>query len=103
MIKNYPLYIGGKFIEAKDKEAVLNPATGKVIAEVSLASLKEVELALASARLNFDQGDWPRLTLAQRKNFIAKIAQGVLDNAAELAELESANTGKPAKESTFMD
>ncbi|MDD5568070.1 MAG: aldehyde dehydrogenase family protein, partial [Candidatus Omnitrophica bacterium] len=41
--------------------------------------------------------------LAQRKNFIAKIAQGVLDNAAELAELESANTGKPAKESTFMD
>lgn len=103
MIKNYPLYIGGKFIETKDKEAVLNPATGKVIAEASLASLKEVELALASARLNFDQGDWPRLALAQRKNFIAKIAQGVLDNAAELAELESANTGKPAKESTFMD
>ena len=103
MIKNYPLYIGGKFIETKDRLGVLNPSTGKVIAEASLASLKEVELALVSARASFDQGDWPHLTLAQRKNFIVKIAQGILDNAAELAELESANTGKPTKESTFMD
>jgi len=103
MTKSYPLYINGKFIEAKDKQSVINPSEGKVIAEASLASLKEVELALSSARCAFDKGEWPRLTLSERKDFISKIARGILDNAGELAALESANTGKPIKESTFMD
>lgn len=100
---SYPLYINGAFIETRDKQRVINPSTGKVIAEASLASLKEVESAVAGARECFDRGVWPGLPLAQRKDFIFKIAQGILDNAAELAESESLNTGKPIKEATFMD
>jgi len=103
MTQAHPLYINGKFIETKDRQNIINPSTGKVIAEVSLASLKEVELAITSARESFDSGEWPRLSLAERKNFISKIARGILDHAGELAALESANTGKPIKESTFMD
>lgn len=99
----YPLYINGKFIETKDRLNVLNPSTGKVIAQASLASEKEVELAIASSREAFDQGVWPRLSLDERKNFIFKIAQGILNKAGELANLETENTGKPIKESTFMD
>ena len=82
---------------------IINPATGEVIAEVALAGEKEIELALASARTAFDNGPWPKISLAERKNFILKISQGILDNAANLAKLESLNTGKPIKESTFMD
>ncbi|MFA5276756.1 MAG: aldehyde dehydrogenase family protein, partial [Candidatus Omnitrophota bacterium] len=59
--------------------------------------------ALESARLAFDKGEWPRISLSERKDFISKIAQGILDKAGELAEIESANTGKPIKECTFMD
>jgi len=103
MIQSYPLYINGKFIETKEKQSIINPSTGKVIAEASLASLKEVELALDSARSAFDKGEWSRLPSEQRKKFISRIAQGILDNAGELAELESANSGKPIKETTFMD
>jgi len=103
MNKVYPLYINGKFIETKDKQGIINPSTGKVFAEASLASLKEVEAVISSARFAFDKGVWPRLSLSARKQFISKIAQGILDRAGELAELESANSGKPIKESTFMD
>ena len=98
-----PLYINGQFIETPEKQNIINPSTGKVIAEASLASLKEVELALASAREAFDHGAWPQFSLFERKEFILKIAQGILDNAAELAQLEVQNTGKPIKETTFMD
>ncbi len=103
MNKVYSLYINGKFIETQDKQGIVDPSTGRVFAEASLASLKDVESAIRSARYAFDKGAWSSFSLSERKNFISKIAQGILDKAGELAELESANTGKPIKESTFMD
>jgi len=103
MSLKYPLYINGQFIETSEKQNIINPSTGKVIAEASLASLKEAGLALAGARQAFDSGPWTQFSLLQRKDFIFKIAQGILDNAAALAQLETQNTGKPIKETTFMD
>jgi len=97
------LFINGEFKSTKNKQNIVNPSTGKVIAEVSLASSGEVELALASAREAFDHGPWPQFSLMQRKEFILKIGQGILDNAAWLTQLETQNTGKPIKETTFMD
>src|SRR3990167_1271699 len=86
-----------------EKQNIINPSTGKVIAQASIASLKDVESAIASARNAFDKGEWPRLSFAERKSFLLKISQGILDKAGELASLETLNTGKPIKESTFMD
>ena len=103
MTQHYSLYINGKFIETKEKQNIINPSTGKVIADCSIASAKEVELAIAAARHAFDEGEWPRLTLEERKQIILKIAQGIKDKAAELAAIETANSGKPIKETTFMD
>ncbi|MDP2830841.1 MAG: aldehyde dehydrogenase family protein [Candidatus Omnitrophota bacterium] len=98
-----PLYIKGQFIETLEKQNIVNPSTGKVIAEASLASIKEVELALSAAREAFDYGPWTQFSLFERKEFISKLAQGILDNAGMLAALEMQNTGKPIKETTFMD
>ena len=100
---NISLFINGEFKDTKEKQKIINPSTGEVIAEVSLASLKDIDSAISSARLAFDKGDWPRFSLNQRKDFLLKISQGILDNAAELARIETLNTGKPIKESTFMD
>jgi betaine-aldehyde dehydrogenase len=102
-MKKYPLFINGKFIETKESQNIINPSVGKVIAEASVASVSDVELALSCAREAFDKGAWAKLSLSQRKDFILKIAQGILDKAGELAEIESMNTGKPIKEVTFMD
>ncbi|RJP29520.1 MAG: aldehyde dehydrogenase family protein [Candidatus Omnitrophota bacterium] len=100
---NTKLLINGQLIETKQKERILNPSTGRVIEEVSLASKAELENALESARIAFDRGQWPRLGYDERREFILKIKQGILDNAAELAKIETLNTGKPIKETTFMD
>ena len=86
-----------------DKQKIINPSSGEVIAEVAVASAKDVDSAINTARLAFDTGPWPRISLAERKNFLLKISQGILDKAGDLARLESLNTGKPIKESTFMD
>ncbi len=85
------------------KQKIINPSTGEVITELELAGKKEVESAISSARVAFDKGTWPAISLEERKNFLLKISQGILDKAGDLAKLESLNTGKPIKESTFMD
>jgi len=103
MNPNYPLFINNQFIETSEKQNIINPSTGKVIAEASLASTKEIELALSCAREAFDNGPWPQLPLSERREFILKIFQGILDNASQFAQLETQNTGKPIKETTFMD
>lgn len=103
MIPYYPLFINGEFVEAKNRQTVINPASGEVIAEAAVASKEDIGRAISSARESFDTGIWPRISLAERKEFLLKIAQEILDKAAELARLETLNTGKPIKESTFMD
>ncbi|MCX5710907.1 MAG: aldehyde dehydrogenase family protein [Candidatus Omnitrophica bacterium] len=85
------------------KNKIINPCDGTVLAELHLASLDEAGEAIARARKAFDHGPWPRFSLSKRREFILKIGQGILEKAGELAELESKNTGKPIKESTFMD
>jgi betaine-aldehyde dehydrogenase len=70
---------------------------------VSTAGEGEIEASLSAAREAFDNGPWPRLPLAKRKEYIQRIADGILEEAGELANLESLNSGKPIKETTFMD
>ncbi|MFA4984807.1 MAG: aldehyde dehydrogenase family protein [Candidatus Omnitrophota bacterium] len=85
------------------KQRIINPSDNKVIAEVEPAGKREAEAAIACARKEFDSGRWPRFPLAERRDFLLKISAGILDKAEELAKLETANTGKPIKETTFMD
>ncbi|MDD5155221.1 MAG: aldehyde dehydrogenase family protein, partial [Candidatus Omnitrophica bacterium] len=100
---NNELFINGEFINTREKQKIINPATKEVIAEVSVASEKEAEMAIASSRSCFDSGQWSDISPEERKKFILKILEGMLERAAELARLETLNTGKPIKESTFMD
>jgi acyl-CoA reductase-like NAD-dependent aldehyde dehydrogenase len=103
MITKNLLYINGEFRDSQSKQKVINPANGEVIAEVALASPDDIGLAIEAARRSFDEGSWGRISLSERKEYLLKISQGVLDKAQELARLETLNTGKPIKESTFMD
>jgi betaine-aldehyde dehydrogenase len=59
--------------------------------------------AIQAARQAFDHGVWPALTLAQRGIYLKKIAEGIRKAAKELAEIESLDTGKTIKQSTFID
>lgn len=103
MPQNYSLFINGELKDTKMKQDIINPCTGEAIATVSIADKNEVELAIVSARKAYDSGTWKNISFSERKNYLLKISQGILDCAAELASLESLNSGKPIKETTFMD
>jgi len=103
MMPSSPLFINGEFKDSLEKQKIINPATGEIIAEVAIACEKDIDEAIEAARFAFDKGLWSTISLKERKNFILKISQGILDKAGDLAKLETLNTGKPIKESTFMD
>jgi len=81
----------------------INPSNGEVFARVSDADTVDVEIAVSAARLGFDHGRWPKMSNAERGEFLIKIASLIRENAKELAELECASTGKTIKHTTFID
>jgi aminobutyraldehyde dehydrogenase len=89
------LLINGALVQGEGEfEKVLDPATGKPIAEVPEASRAQVDAAVAAAEAAFD--GWARTTPKDRAALLLKLADHIDGEGAVLAELESRNTGKPA-------
>jgi acyl-CoA reductase-like NAD-dependent aldehyde dehydrogenase len=74
---------------------VLNPATEAVLTVLQQADVDEVAAAVDAARQAFDRGPWPHLTLDDRKDILYAIRNLLRAECAELAYLESVNTGLP--------
>ena len=55
-MKLYKNYIDGKWLESESKELIQvdDPATGKIIGEISCAKKNEVDLAVSSAKAAFN-------------------------------------------------
>ena len=102
-MKSQLLYINGEFVEASSAATldVIDPATTEVIARVPDAGAADVDRAVKAARAAFDQGPWKDATAQDRGRVLFKLAQIVRDRAAELAELETRNSGKPIVEAEF--
>jgi betaine-aldehyde dehydrogenase len=80
---------------------IINPADGSVLARVPDASPADVGRAVQAARRAFDEGPWPRLPARERGTLLFKIAEAIRANAAEFAELDTRNMGKPIVEAEF--
>jgi betaine-aldehyde dehydrogenase len=94
------MIIGGEQVDAADGQTfeVVNPATGAVIAHAPLGGPEDVNLAVAAAQKAFDDPKgWAAWSAAKRGRTLAKYAALVKQNMEELAQLESANVGKPIK------
>lgn len=94
-------FINNEWVSAAGTRAVVDPATGKVLARVAESNRADVERAVAAAREAFDAGPWRQSTAQQRGRVLFKMAELVRAHAAELAELETRNCGKPIVESEF--
>jgi len=92
---NTKLFIKGKFVAGKGdhKEQILDPATGKVIAEVPEASEDQIVAAVDAASDAFVS--WARVAPKDRATMLLKLADRVEAEAQAFAELESRNCGKP--------
>ncbi len=100
MASAYPLFIKNEFLHTPESLCVINPSTAEECASVSVASVEHVEAALSAA---FAAAQALPQDIPARRRLLEAIAEGIRTHAAELATLESTNTGKPIKETTFMD
>ena len=71
---------------------VYNPATGEVQAEVGLASIAEVDLAVANAKETF--ATWRHTSLSKRSEIMFAFRQLIVENRAKIADLVSIEHGK---------
>src|SRR5215211_5283109 len=90
-------FIDGEFVDPAEgqTEEVLNPSTGEAIAAAPLSSAEDVDRAVAAARRAFES--WSTATPSERSLALLKLADAIEERADELADLESANAGKPRK------
>jgi betaine-aldehyde dehydrogenase len=100
-VKLYQLFIDGQFVDSSSNRwiDVINPATLELIARVPEPTEAELGGAVAAARRAFDRGPWRDVTAQERGRILFRLAQIVRDHAAEWAELETRNNGKPIVES----
>ena len=71
---------------------VSNPATGGQTGEVGFASVEEVDRAVASARVAFDE--WRNVSIARRTKLLHEFRSLVVANADEIAARLTAEHGK---------
>ncbi len=91
------LFIGGRFVGSESGETlkVVSPFTEAVVAEVPSASRADIDRAVAAAREAFDQGPWPRMTLAERMEILRRLGEEYGKNRDVLAGLVTDEMGCP--------
>ncbi|WP_454625278.1 aldehyde dehydrogenase family protein [Bradyrhizobium cenepequi] len=89
-------FIDGAFQKPGEREeAILDPATGELVARAAATSSGQAVEAIAAARRAFDEGGWPRMPVFERGQVLRAIADGIMARAQEFALLEAINGGKP--------
>jgi betaine-aldehyde dehydrogenase len=74
-------------------EEVLNPANAEPFAVAPVSTAEDVDRAVSAARRAFES--WSQTTPRARSEAVLRLAGTIEDHAEELAELESADAGKP--------
>jgi len=99
------LFINNQWVSSTHGEtlAVEDPSSGKEIGRIVDASDADVDRAVAAARVAFDDGRWSNLPPNKRERIINELADLIESHAAEFAELESIDNGKPIGMASAVD
>jgi phenylacetaldehyde dehydrogenase len=91
------MLIGGDWVPSASGKTfeVFNPATGEVLAHVAEGSSEDIDRAVKTARAVFDAETWRGMKPNERGRIIHRLGDLILENADELALLESLDNGKP--------
>jgi 4-guanidinobutyraldehyde dehydrogenase/NAD-dependent aldehyde dehydrogenase len=98
-------FIDGQYVPAASGATFdcINPATGKVVAQVASCDAADVERAVAGARRTFEAGHWSRRPPAARKKVLLRFAELIRKHREELALTETLDMGKPITDSLKID
>jgi acyl-CoA reductase-like NAD-dependent aldehyde dehydrogenase len=91
--KDYGLFIDGESAEGADTRDLNEPATGESLGRVALAAEEHIDRAVTAARTALD-GVWGKTPGTERSRLLHALADAMVANRKELAELESRNVGK---------
>ena len=102
--RKYQLFIDGQWVDAESGKTfeTPNPATGETLAEVAEADKADIDKAVMAARRAFE-GKWSKISARDRGRLLYKLSQLLEEKSADLAALETADNGKPIKESLYID
>ncbi len=91
-----PIYLAGEFVRAGTPLEVRDPATGELVATTWQAGSDELETATRAAVAAF--GATRRLASYERRDALAHVAERISQDADELGELLSRESGKPIRD-----
>ncbi|HEY8517426.1 MAG TPA: aldehyde dehydrogenase [Candidatus Binatia bacterium] len=97
------LFIGGEWVapSSSDTIDVVSPATEEVIARVPAGKPADIDRAVTAARAAFDDGPWPRLTVAERVDWMRKLSQALQARMDDIARAITTEMGCPISVSTM--
>jgi len=98
-------FIDGAFCPALSGETLpsVNPANGKLIADIAACDAADVDRAVMAARVSFESGVWAGVKPSQRKSVLLAFADLLEQHALELALLDCLEAGKPITETATLD
>src|SRR5947209_17791617 len=93
--REYGLFVGGESTEAArgGARARAQPRTGEPLARVGTAGSADVDRAVEAARAAL-AGPWGKTPPNERSRLLHALADALVANRKELAELEARNVGK---------
>jgi len=97
----------GNYINGREEQGqgeiftTVNPANGRALAEIAAASRADVDRAVESALAG--QRIWRSYTPVERSRVLLKAVALLRERNQALAELETADTGKPISETAAVD
>ncbi len=102
---NGQAFVGGRYVASLSGQTFdcVNPATGKMLAQVAACDGEDVDRAVAAARAAFESGVWSRMAPRERKKRLKAFADLIAANTEELALLETLDMGKPIRDSLAVD
>ncbi len=93
------IYVAGQWREGRGDEMVSSfPADGSVNARLKMASLEDVEEAVAAADLAWRAPSWRKTMPHQRAAILYRVSELILERQEELARLQTRDNGKPLAE-----
>ena len=93
--REFGLFINGELVEPASGEAreLTEPATGEFLARAAMAGEADIDRAVEAARAALD-GPWGKTRPTERSRLLHALADAIVANRKELAELEVRNVGK---------
>ena len=94
-------FIDGRWVAAQQggRREIRCPATNELVAEIDESTAVDTESAIAAARAAFDTGPWAATSARERGDVLLRVAELLQRDKAEMARMESLDTGKRLVES----